>query len=247
MNKKFSSDLILKNALTSFKENSKYFFILGCIYSGLIYFLGYFVDPAKPEEAFIPTLIMSILLSLMYAKLAIMIHRSVLLQESDLSKMLSWTITEFKFALVLVGLYLAVFMIIGIISAFLIPFAMDVENFNSFSLILIPIFLILGLIVVSRVSLVFPAIAIRKNMKLADSWQQTKGYTFSLFVLLILIPFLNSFLQAKFVGDSPVLTVVFTVISVFVLIFEVTILSHCFVALFGEKNKSESEAVSEIM
>jgi hypothetical protein len=184
---------------------------------------------------------------LMHAKLAIMVHRTVLLQESELSKMFSWTMKELKFALIAVGLYIGVFMTIGILSAFVIPLTVDIEKTNYLSLMFIPIFIVLGLIVVSRVSLVFPAIAIKKNMKLADSWRRTKGYTFSLFVLLILIPLLSNLIHYNLTGDSAILSVVFSFISIFVLIFEVTILSHCFVVLFGEDEDSDSDIMTEIL
>jgi hypothetical protein len=246
MDKKFTTDQILKEAFTSFKENSKYFLILGSIYAVLLLSLVYVFEPHKPEETF-KSLIMSILFLLIHAKLAIMVHRSVLLKESDLNKIFSWTTKELKFILIVIGLYLGVFVTIGILSAFLIPFAVNVEKLYYFSLMFIPVLIIIGLIIVSRVSLVFPAIAIRRNIKLSDSWSQTKGHTFSLFVLLVLVPFLSSLLQNKLAGDSVVLTAVFSFISVFVLIFEVTILSHCFIAFFGENKIPETETITEIV
>jgi hypothetical protein len=253
MDIKFTTDMILKEAITSFKENSKYFLILGFIYTGLTFAIDYFVNPAKfighssGLEIFMVFLIMYILLALINAKLAIMVHRSVLLQESNLNKMFSWTTKELKFALVLFGVTLLFFITIFVISFIVGAITAIVGKNNYIAIMIVPIILILGLIIGSRISLIFPAIAIRRSLKLADSWNQTKGYTFSLFVLLILVPFLTSLLQNKLASDSMVLTAVLSLISVFVVIFQVTVLSHCFVAFFGENKNTENDTLTEIV
>ena len=157
--------------------------------------ISYFVNPAKfignssGLEIFMVSLIMYILLALIYAKLAIMVHRCVLLNESDLNKMFSFTSKEIKFALFLFIMTLLFFIVVFVVGTIFVALTVAVGGTNFIAMMIAPIILILGLIVGSRISLIFPAIAIRRNIKISDSWSQTKGCTFSLFVLLILVPF----------------------------------------------------------
>ena len=50
MNEKFTTDQILKVTFISFRDNSKYFLILGCIYSVIILIFGYLVEPENPDS-----------------------------------------------------------------------------------------------------------------------------------------------------------------------------------------------------
>lgn len=136
-------------------------------------------------------IILSLIISII---VAITVHRVLLMEENSVPKwgFFKFGVREFK--------YLGFSILIGLIC---IP---------ALILVFIPIIgtvlaLIMVFIIISRMSLVFPAIALNEQMSIFDSWNQTKDFKLITFFSIIIFPTII----AIFVGVVYMLVIKFLV------------------------------------
>lgn len=151
---------------------------------------------------------------------AITTHRVVLLGPESVPKwgLTSWSKRETFFAFHIVGLYLIII-------------------FLSF-LGAIPVLgAILALVVlcwlIGRLSLVFPGIAVDKGVSFNLSWELTKNYQLLMFLVVIVFPLLLT-IPIVLVTLVPHAFLLSSLLSTFVLVFEVAALSMAYLLITSE-------------
>lgn len=147
--------------------------------------------------------------------LAITIHRVVLLGPGSVSTwgITSWSKRESFFALHLIGMLV-------------MPMALSsVIHIIGNSLTLVALVLILWLI--SRISLVFPGIAVDKGVSFNLSWEMTKNYQMLMFWAVTICPLLLAILHLmlKLIPHTYLLV---SFISTLILVIEVAVLSMAY-------------------
>lgn len=122
--------------------------------------------------------------------IAITTHRIILLGPNSIPE---WGVyifrkREFYFVLHLIGLGILMILIglIIILLSLLIP-----TSTTAFIAALV-IYLLVSLYIVSRLSLVFPAIATDQNWSFFDSWKATRNHQFSMIMVVAIFPFIIS-------------------------------------------------------
>ena len=253
MEKEFTIGLIINNAFLSIEKYFKYYasltIIMVVLNFGIYYALDKIIETGGENTSIFASLFALLLVLIAYIKMAIMIHRSVLLEESNLSKIFSWSVIEFKFIGWGIGLYILVFAPIGILLAYIAPIFHEGKSSSTFLAIITPVLVIIALVIFSRLSLIFPATAMGKKATLADTWALSKSNKWLLFVLLVLVPALTNKIISLIPEEGWWLPLNLLVTVVFV-IFEITILSHCFHRLMenyqAANNEDNSGAIEEI-
>ena len=250
MDKKFTSGLVFNDAFLSIKENYKYFSLLALIFISLIFVVG-LISAYGSEDSIFMAFLAVITLVMVLVKLAIMIHRSILLKEFNLGNIFSWSAIELKFIAWGMGIYLLVGGFIGGFLAFIFPQYSDGNEPSAIMVILMVVLSIVVAIIISRLSLIFPGVAVGEKMTLSRAWQASKGKVGSLFFLIIVFPFITNKILDKFPEDGELWVLLSTVISVFLVIFEVAIVSHCYHRLIGvestETSDEEQESIDQVL
>ena len=109
------------------------------------------------------------------------------------------------------------------------PTLADIENSNLQMSLLSNIAYLPGMFVVSQLSLVLPASALGKTRDLGWSWVKTEGNRFRVFLLLGLIPILISLVSYLIPEyESLWLTFVVLAIGIYLMTFEIALLSLCY-------------------
>ena len=204
------------------------------IISIITYFLPQFITPeqvenfkietANPQVLAIPFIIIFILI-MANISIAITTHRISLLGEDSVPKFGSYIfgLREFKFLFktILFGI------IVGIISTLtlLIPIA---------GIFILPILLIL---LISRLSLVFPALACDDEMGFIQAWKSTKKFKLLTILMVIIFPVVFSFsvgivytFAIEFLVKliSPHLMILYSILNVFIMVFSIAALSSVY-------------------
>ncbi|MDO3386134.1 hypothetical protein QWI17_09830 [Gilvimarinus sp. SDUM040013] len=129
------------------------------------------------ELGFIYSFVFELISFIIQVIFAITIHRLVLLGPASLSRwgIVRWTWIETKFLIRFVVLSFAIF----------IPIILLVSTIPG-----IIVGALLALLLASRLSLVFPAIAIDKRMSFIESWRLTKNHFVLMMTVIVLLPIL---------------------------------------------------------
>jgi hypothetical protein len=248
MDKKISISSILGDAYTSIMDNLRYFSILAAIFISVLLTINYFTPEINPNKTLV-IFVMGLISMLVYVKLAIMIHRSILLKEYNLLKLVQWSSIELKYIGWAIGIYLMLFIPMGIIMAFLIPLLANLNDGLSYAGIITIFGVVLMLFVSAQLAVLFPNVAISKQMSLADAWELTKNNRVTLFLLIMLIPSAFKILISFIAGNSNhgLWYFISLIISVFIIIFEISILSHCYQRLMQnyQAGKGESQEIAD--
>jgi hypothetical protein len=227
MDKKISIGSIIGDAYASIMNNSRYFSTLAVIFISIQLILNYLILKNNTGTSILIT-VAGLISMLVYVKLAVMIHRSILLNEYNLNKLIQFSSIEFKFIGWAVVIYLMLFAPLGILMAFLIPF-ITASNDEFY---LVGVFAIVGFAIVlfisSQLALLFPNVAISKQMSLADAWKLTRNNRITLFLLIMVIPSVFKILVSFMSTNHGIWYFISSIISVIIVIFEVSILSHCY-------------------
>jgi len=180
------------------------------------------------------------LMLLIYTKLAVMIHRLVILKEKGLGLIFRWELTEFKF----IGWILATIVILGLMFFFIIEVSMDDASptntsSRSTAFIMIIAVIVIG-VIFSRLSLIFPATAAGHKFALSQAWEVSRNHTFLLFTLVILVPYVTNRIFKAIPEGQIFWSLVVEIVSVLIIIYEVGLLSHCYESLTQNDNELES-------
>jgi hypothetical protein len=166
-------------------------------------------------------LIFSIAGGLIYALIAIITHRVVLLGPNSVTRwgLSRWTNREFIFIAYGLGMCL---LFLGIAIALSIPILFT-DLPSSFAVILlVPIALWLS----SRLSLVFPGIAIDRKLTFKRSWQLTRPYQLLMILSVGVLPILSSWLVFLLARVS--MTFISGIAEVLILVLEIAVLSKAY-------------------
>jgi hypothetical protein len=142
---------------------------------------------------------------LIHIIMAVTVHRVTLIGENSVPDLVikKWSNRETSFLLKSFG--------IGLI---IIPFATLGLLINAIAGY---IFLVAGCILISRVSLVFPSIAIDDNISFQESWNYTKPYKLLMVVSVVFFPTLlaiPNFILSYVPFSTPVISVIYSLTTV---------------------------------
>ncbi len=121
---------------------------------------------------------------------AISTHRILILGEESIPK---WGLFEFskrEWSFIVNGLLMGLMVAAAIIPIILLGAPLG----KAGGLLGMAAFLIVSFILISRFSLVFPAISVDNDMSLSDAWNYTKNYKLLVFITVILFPLIFSFI-----------------------------------------------------
>ena len=232
MKTKITSGRMFELTFQTFGLHFNYIISLAAIFIAITFFLGFWAESfneAEPDMA--GALLFMALLVAVYAKLAVMIHRLVILGEKGIGLVFSWSLKELKFIgwilMFVAAAYAVLFVLLQLLAKMLI-------SSGTGMMTLVTLLIIIGLgALFSRVALVFPAAAADHRSSVKHAWELSANNKLSLFFLVVVVPYITGRILDRLPDDQLIWVLLGGVISVFVLIFEVALLSHCYEALIG--------------
>lgn len=201
------------------------------------------IQVIDPKMLLIPFII-SFVLIMANISIAITTHRVIILGEDSVPKFGSpiFGLREFKF--LFKSILFAIILVLFSFSISLIP------NVGVF---IIPLILIL---LISRLSLVFPAVASDEKLSFLQSWEYTKNFKLLTILMIILFPLIFSFVigfvytfAIEFLIKlvSPHLIVLYSILNVFIMVFTISALSTVYNHIKPRPfNKAFKDDVSEV-
>lgn len=240
---------IFELSFNTFSEHFGYLATLAALFVGLAFMAGLMIGYAALMFGPFAYLLIMVVVLVIYAKLAIMVHRLVLLQEKGLEHLLQWRWVEVKFIgwiMVVVLSVMAVIYVLFTIAPPMAPVAGTGGGGGGTVLLFLIALIIMG-IVLSRLAMVFPATAAGHHLSLTESYEMTRQHKFFVFFLVVLVPYLTNRVFQKINPDSWVLMLLVELIAVLVVIFEVALLSHAYEALSQNPNDEEPQDESSEM
>jgi hypothetical protein len=171
-------------------------------------------------------------ITLLSIKVAVLVHQSVLMNDFKVSNLFKWSKCDSKYFIKSILLVI----VIGMITAFILSI------FSSSKIVLIIVLMLIGLIM-ARILIIFPATAVDEDMRLSFAWNLSKGYTGSLFFLLICIPAITNKLIEYIPINSTYTQMFYFVFSVLIILFEITLLSHCYQSFEDSPESIESDSL----
>ncbi len=222
----FTAGNIISLSFESFKENIKFYIVLGLIVIILATIVStLFSDDPDPE--WLPIIFLMVVLIGLYTKFAVMVHRSILLQELSIKRAMFWSNNESKFMLWIIG----IFVTIGATVTATIFMVSTLTTSNDPS----PIFgflaffaIITFAILSSRLVIIFPSIAVGRKLSLSECWKLTGQYKGSMFALVIGFPYLTNIILKLIPEEGLVWIIIGSTVSVIVTIVEIIIISHAY-------------------
>ncbi len=167
-------------------------------------------------------------------KFAIAVHRAVLLRQFTWSAVFRFEGRDGLYIGVTIVLYVGLTLLI-LLSGFVLTQLQALEDMK-------PVFkltaMVLFVYVVSRVSLVFPAIAVDRFMSLHAAWKRTWGYGLQLFGLLGVLPVLIGHAIERTPDDVLGWVITWSLVGT-LCVFEVALLSHSYRVLVIEHPRPE--------
>lgn len=170
---------------------------------------------------------------------AISTHRILILGKDSIP---TWGLFEFskrEWSFIVNGLLMGL-----IVAAAILPVVLlGVSLGNTGVLLGIVVFLFVSFILISRFSLVFPAISVDDDMSLSDAWNFTKNYKLLVFITVILFPLIFSFvfgliygIAIKFLSGIFGLNLFFfnSLLNIFIGVFAISALSATYVLISKE-------------
>ena len=194
---------------------------------------------------FFLNLIVLLIISMM---IAISTHRILILGNKSISKWGNFKFTSreisYLFQCIKLSILISIYTFIPLIVILKL-----FENKTVHLLALSLVFLV-STIIFSRMSLVFPSVAIDKKMDLNDSWKLTKKYRLLMYLLVIIFPTFFSLIIGlaygmliKFLVDvfHPIFNILNPILNVFIVVFVASILSSAFRYILKEENIIDDE------
>lgn len=230
-----NSSTVLSLSWQSFSKNFAFFVLAGMLFLIATSLLGYFALNNAIHSGFWSTIPWLLVSTLLYAKLAVVVHRCVLLKENQISDIFTFRSEDFTFFFAVCGAALALlffFYLMSIVLLFLL------DGLSSIYIAMSIIMIVIG-IIASRVAMIFPSIAVKNGDNLAEVWEAGINHRWMLFFLIALIPILTGHLIELIPVNSILALILVNGIGQLVLMFEVVILSHAFDLLMRQAEPSE--------
>ncbi len=220
----------------TFRQNFSYITTLAIIFIGIGYLIASITNEFNHYIGDKTVFFIMFLMLIIYAKLAIMIHRLVILNEKNLTMIFKWSVTELKF----LGWILITTTVVGLLLFLILKLSFGSPNQNSSSgfinLIFILTMIAMG-IIFSRFSLIFPATAAEHDLSLNNAWNLSKNHKLLLFILVILVPYITNRIFRVIPDGQLFWNILIEALSVLIIIYEVGLLSHCYDSLIQKNHK----------
>ncbi len=181
----------------------------------------------------------SLLTYLVLLLVAISTHRVLILGENSIPKWGLFEFTKREWSFIVNGFLMGL-----IVAAIVIPAIFLGASLGKTGVMLgVIVFIIVSFVLVSRFSLVFPAISIDKEITLSEAWNYTKNYKLLVFVTVILFPMVFTFvfglvygIAIGFLSGVLGLNLFFfnSVLNIFIGVFAVSALSATYVLVSKE-------------
>ena len=159
-------------------------------------------------------------------------HRIILLGKDSVNAYgLSWSRREWIFVLYSIGIYI----ILLVLSFLMLPIVGMVASLgSSYFMIIMNLAMLAIMLLFSRLSMLIPAISVEK-IDIDWSWTMSvsKNNGFRLLIVLSVVPFIFKYLLGFMVGISRELNILAEIITLFLLVFEIILLSLSFKYLTG--------------
>lgn len=239
MKKKDVAAEILQLSFKSFKSNLLIFLLLAVLFIVAIFILEYLVSNTDLGE--LASIVFAMVLVLIYAKLAVAVHRSVLLGNQSIKDLLTFKWADLKFFMGILAVFAIVMLLFWLfITIFVQTGLINPKEKGSTGLITLLMYIVIG-VIGARLALLFPAIAINNQINLIKTWLSTRKQKTTLFFLIVLFPLMFSTIVNKIPEDTVYWLIFGSVVSVLVVMFEVVILSHCYSELMLKNNPNNSD------
>lgn len=221
----------------TFSHDFDYVIALAGIFIAIVTLLTLVAESLPDSDSVALPFLMIALLILAHVKLAVMIHRLIILEEKSLHHLFKWSKVELKFtaftlviAAVALGLIWMIFNAIGDSSS----------NYSEKSTVFL-LFIVLFLLacVFSRIALIFPATAAGHKISFVNLWSMTSNNKSSMFVLVILVPYISGKIIDVIPDHTLFLALISSVVSIFVVIYEIGLISHCYDSLRTTENTEQ--------
>lgn len=220
---------------------------LAAVFIVVIAMLGYLMAISNSQVS--QVILFMVLLAFVYAKLAVAVHRSVLLDKQSMGELLSFKSADIKFFAAMLLVFIGIVVLVWLFTMVFVQSGLiNLRGSGSaglLTILMLTMFIIVG-VIGARLALIFPAIAINDDINFNQIWQQTRNHKARLFFLIIALPYISSRLLDLIPDNSIFLSIIGAVVSVVVVMFEVVILSHCYREIIGRSDtepKPEQEAV----
>ena len=184
MKTKITSGRMFELTFQTFGLHFNYIISLAAIFIAITFFLGFWAESFNETEPDMAgALLFMALLVAVYAKLAVMIHRLVILGEKGIGLVFSWSLKELKFIgwilMFVAAAYAVLFVLLQLLAKMLI-------SSGTGMMTLVTLLIIIGLgALFSRVALVFPAAAADHRSSVKHAWELSANNKLSLFFLVV--------------------------------------------------------------
>jgi len=232
---------VVRSSLRSIRNHLLFYLALTLLFFCLsVLFELYFLHHGDAHA--LQLLIMLLLSAAVFAKQAVVIHRSVILGEGgQWRQVFRWGAEDSLFFFVGLGLGLAFALVGGFVLAMLESLILGEQSTTSaiewFGWISSLLLLFAGGLAFSLICLFFPAAAAGHNMSLADSAALTQQQFLKVFLLVALLPFTCSVLVNVVLTEAAglMINVLINLVAHFLVVFYVSVLSHTYLQLTGEQ------------
>ncbi|MHC3994427.1 hypothetical protein ACXWTF_06320 [Thiomicrolovo sp. ZZH C-3] len=194
---------------------------------------------------------------IIYIMVAISCHRIFILGENSIPKWGLYKFTKREWLFLLNGILLGLLIILISFAVFTLDASMESIGF----IVSATIIGVISSIIISRVSLVFPAISVDRKITLSDAWYFTRQYRLFVYFSVILFPVLFSFvfgfvygLAIKLISSiiHYELFFLYSVLNIVIAVITISALSATYKIIIEEHpeylepdNKEEDEAIRE--
>lgn len=192
----------------------------------------------KNAETFtVPNTILLLISGYFSIIFAVYCHRIYLKKETpkDIVDIFKWDKrkTNFLITIIVLGLVISICIVpVPFILIYLRKFVPELNAFILWFILMLPIGYVF-----SRFSLILPATAIDKDNSWSTAWHISKGNGWNLYLLLVVIPWLSSFV-INLISSTSFITKTFTsILSLITVFYGVSVLSNSYKVLITEHEK----------
>lgn len=226
MRKSFTVGHMFELTNKTFSQNFDYIIALAGIFITLVTMLTLFIEHLPNPDSIVLPIFAVVLMVISYVKLAVMIHRLIILNEKGLHLLFRWSKVELKFTVFALAIAAIAFgyawLVINLIGE------SSSSSHTNTSVLLFYCALIILAYVFSRIALVFPSTAVGHKVSFQYIWSMTSNNKLSIFMLVILVPYFSGKIIDAIPDQTLLLALISSVISVFVVIYEIGLISHCY-------------------
>ncbi len=229
----------LTHALTSIKNHIGFYVALIVLYlsaQGLLMALVQWFE----EPGFLMVLLYKVLSLALDVKLAVTVHRSVLMHEVGVWKRVFWwnrCESEFLVLTFVLGLFFVVSgFILGLVVSWVFGGWLEAFTETTQHMLMTFGFSVYTWLIFTRVSLVFPTLAVNQNLCLEDSVHLSGRYFIPMLCLLSLVPMVSLLVVffANFETNYLTLLIAWMLVGM-LLVLNIAILSHVYQQLVSSK------------